>query len=135
MIGVVLVTHGGLAREFVAALEHIVGAQDQTETVLIGPDDDIEKRRQEIIRKVTDVDSGDGVVVLTDLFGGTPSNLAISIMDTQKVEIIAGGNLPMLIKLASVRDSMSLADAAEAAQKSGKKYINLASRLLSSQPD
>lgn len=135
MIGVVLVTHGGLAREFVAALEHIVGAQDQTETVLIGPDDDIEQRRQEIIQKVTNVDSGDGVVVLTDLFGGTPSNLAISIMDTQKVEIIAGVNLPMLIKLASVRDSMSLADAAEAAQKSGKKYINLASRLLSSQPD
>jgi mannose PTS system EIIA component len=135
MIGVVLVTHGGLAREFVAALEHIVGAQDQTETVSIGPDDDIEQRRQEIIQKVTDADSGDGVVVLTDLFGGTPSNLAISIMDTRKVEIIAGVNLPMLVKLASVRDSMCLGDAAEAAQKSGQKYINLASRLLSSQPD
>jgi len=134
MIGVVLVTHGGLAREFVAVLEHIVGAQDCTETVLIGPDDDMDQRRQEIIQKVENVDGGDGVVVLTDLFGGTPSNLAISIMDSHNVEVIAGVNLPMLIKLASVRESMTLADAAEAAQKSGQKYINLASQLLSSQP-
>lgn len=134
MIGVVLVTHGGLAREFVAALEHIVGAQDRIETVSIGPDEDMEQRRQEIIQKVTDVDGGDGVVVLTDMFGGTPSNLAISIMDTHKVEIIAGVNLPMLIKLASVRGTMTLGDAADAAQKSGKKYITLASRLLTSPP-
>ena len=130
MIGVVLVTHGGLAREFVAALEHIVGAQDQTETVLIGPDDDIEKRRQEIIRKVTDVDSGDGVVVLTDLFGGTPSNLAISIMDQAHIEVIAGINLPMLIKLASVRSKCDLQSAVTAAQEAGRKYINVASALL-----
>lgn len=135
MIGVVLVTHGGLAKEFVAAMEHIVGAQDRTATVSIGPDDDMEQRRQEIIQKVEEVDGGDGVVVLTDLFGGTPSNLAISIMDTHKVEVIAGVNLPMLIKLASVRDTMTLADAADAAQKSGQKYINLASRLLSGQSD
>jgi mannose PTS system EIIA component len=133
MIGVVLVTHGDLAKEFIAALEHIVGAQDATEAVSIGPEDDMELRRQEIIQKVEDVNSGDGVIVLTDLFGGTPSNLAISIMEQSKVEVIAGVNLPTLVKLASVRKTMALGDAAVAAQEAGQKYINLASRLLSNQ--
>ncbi|MFT6582347.1 MAG: PTS sugar transporter subunit IIA [Alphaproteobacteria bacterium] len=133
MIGVVLVTHGDLAKEFVAALEHIVGPQETTEAVSIGPDDDMELRRQEIIQKVEDVNSGDGVIVLTDLFGGTPSNLAISIMEQSKVEVIAGVNLPTLVKLASVRKTMPLAEAAAAAQEAGQKYINLASRLLSNQ--
>lgn len=133
MIGVVLVTHGDLAKEFVAALEHIVGPQEATAAVSIGPDDDMELRRQEIIEKVNDVNSGDGVIVLTDLFGGTPSNLAISIMEQSKVEVIAGVNLPMLVKLASVRSAMALDDAAVAAQEAGQKYINLASKLLSNQ--
>ncbi|MBL4720370.1 MAG: PTS sugar transporter subunit IIA [Alphaproteobacteria bacterium] len=133
MIGVVLVTHGDLAKEFVAALEHIVGPQEATAAVSIGPDDDMELRRQEIIEKVDAVNSGDGVIVLTDLFGGTPSNLAISIMEQSKVEVIAGVNLPMLVKLASVRSAMALDDAAVAAQEAGQKYINLASKLLSNQ--
>ena len=108
MIGIVLVTHGRLASEFRAALEHVVGPQKQIESIGIGPDDDIEQRRQDIISAVAQVDNGAGVVVLTDMFGGTPSNLAISIMNGAHIEVIAGVNLPMLIKLASVRDSASL---------------------------
>src|ERR687887_1767019 len=108
MIGIVLVTHGGLAAEFRAALEHVVGPQKQVESVAIGPDDDIEQRRQDIVAAVRKVDSGSGVVVVTDMFGGTPSNLAISIMDACNIEVIAGVNLPMLIKLASVRETSAL---------------------------
>jgi len=130
MIGIVLVTHGRLADEFVAALEHVVGRQEAVRTVCIGPDDDMEARRKEIIAAVGEVDGGDGVIVLTDMFGGTPSNLAISILDRAKVEVIAGMNLPMLIKLASVREHNSLADAVEKAQESGRRYINVASKLL-----
>jgi PTS system mannose-specific IIA component len=130
MIGLVLVTHGALAREFVAAMEHVVGAQQNVRTVCIGPDDDMELRRKDIVDAVTEVNSGAGVIVLTDMFGGTPSNLAISIMDRANVEVIAGVNLPMLIKLASIRRDASLADAVAAAQEAGRKYINVASRLL-----
>ncbi len=130
MIGMVLVTHGRLAVELLAALEHIVGAQTQAATVCIGPDDDMDARRAEILDVVARVDGGDGVVVLTDMFGGTPSNLAISIMDKAKVEIIAGVNLPMLIKLASARKSETLAQAVLSAQDAGRKYINVASQLL-----
>lgn len=130
MIGLVLVTHGRLAEEFVAAMEHVVGPQENVRSISIGPDDDMEKRRKDILRAVVDVDSGDGVVLLTDMFGGTPSNLAISIMDKAKVEVIAGINLPMLIKLASLRESESLEDAVSGAQESGRKYINVASKLL-----
>ena len=130
MIGLVLVTHGALAREFVAAMEHVVGAQQNVRTVCIGPDDDMELRRKDIVDAVTEVNSGAGVIVLTDMFGGTPSNLAISIMDRANVEVIAGVNLPMLIKLASIRRDASLADAVVAAQEAGRKYINVASRLL-----
>ena len=130
MIGMVLVTHGRLAAEFVAALEHVVGPQRNIAAVCIGPEDDMEKRRQDILRCVSEVDAGSGVVLLTDMFGGTPSNLAISVMDKAKVEVIAGINLPMLIKLASLRESESLAAAVRGAQEAGRKYINVASQLL-----
>lgn len=130
MIGMVLVTHGRLADEFVAALQHIVGPQEQLVTVCISSNDDMQKRRQDILDRVAAVDSGDGVAVLTDMFGGTPSNLAISVMNEAPVEVIAGVNLPMLVKLASVRGKMSLADAVAEAESAGRKYIRLASRLL-----
>lgn len=132
MIGMVLVTHGRLAEEFIAATEHVVGAQQNIQAVCIGPDDDMEQRRLEILDAVKSVDVGDGVVLLTDMFGGTPSNLAISIMEKGKVEVIAGINLPMLIKLASVRPTMSLEDAVDAAKEAGLKYINVASQILDS---
>jgi PTS system mannose-specific IIA component len=131
MIGMILVTHGRLAAEFAAALEHVVGAQTQIAAVCIGPDDDMEQRRQDILRSIAEVDSGDGVVLLTDMFGGTPSNLAISVMDRAKIEVIAGVNLPMLIKLASLRQTESLERAVLGAQEAGRKYINVASQLLS----
>lgn len=130
MIGMVLVTHGRLADEFVAALEHVVGPQENIRAICIGPDDDMEQRRQDILNSARAVDDGDGVVLLTDMFGGTPSNLAISVMETAKVEVIAGINLPMLIKLASVRSTATLADAVAEAQEAGRKYINIASSLL-----
>jgi PTS system mannose-specific IIA component len=130
MIGMVLVTHGRLAAEFIAALEHVVGPQRNVAAVCIGPDDDMEKRRQDILRSVSEVDDGSGVVLLTDMFGGTPSNLAISIMDKAKIEVIAGINLPMLIKLASLRQTETLANAVRGAQEAGRKYINVASQLL-----
>jgi mannose PTS system EIIA component len=130
MIGLVLVTHGKLAAEFVAALEHVVGPQRNCLAVCIGPDDDMEQRRQDILDSVSKVDEGDGVVVLTDMFGGTPSNLAISILDKARVEVIAGVNLPMLIKLASLRQGETLANAVDRAQEAGRKYIAVASRML-----
>ena len=130
MIGLVLVTHGRLAAEFRAALEHVVGAQEACETISIGPDDDMEQRRREIVEAVEKVNDGTGVILLTDMFGGTPSNLAISVMEAGRVEVVAGVNLPMLIKLASVRPECSLEKAALAAQEAGRKYINVASRFL-----
>ena len=130
MIGLVLVTHGNLALEFISAMQHVVGKQENVLPVCIGPEDDMEQRRSEILKKVGEVDSGQGVVVLTDMFGGTPSNLAISIMDRANVEIIAGMNLPMLIKLASLRKEKNLKDTVAGAQDAGKKYINIASQLL-----
>ena len=130
MIGLVLVTHGRLAEEFISAMQHVVGPQDQVKAVCIGPEDDMEMRREEILKKAGEVNSGSGTIVLTDMFGGTPSNLAISIMDRAPVEIIAGINLPMLIKLASLRKDKSLKEAVEGAQEAGKKYINIASQLL-----
>src|ERR1700728_4081734 len=130
MIGLVLVTHGRLAVEFRAALEHVVGPQGQIESVTIGPDDDVEERRRDIIEAVKRVDSGDGVAILTDMFGGTPSNLAISVMSRPKGEVLAGINLPMLVKLAKVRHECPLADAVAAAQDAGRKYVTIASRVL-----
>jgi len=130
MIGLVLVTHGRLAEEFRNAVEHVVGPQENFETVSIGADDDMERRRSDIVEAVARVDNGSGVVVLTDMFGGTPSNLAISVMEAGRVEVIAGMNLPMLIKLSSVRKGGTLAAAVEDAQTAGRKYINVASQLL-----
>ena len=130
MIGIVIVTHGALAVEFRAALEHVVGPQPQLETISIGPEDDKESRRSEILAAATRVETGDGVVILTDMFGGTPSNLAISVMDEMKVEVIAGVNLPMLIKLATVRADVELAKAVDQAKDAGRKYIKVASQSL-----
>jgi PTS system mannose-specific IIA component len=126
----VLVTHGRLAEEFIAALEHVVGTQEHIRAICIGPDDDMEQRRKDILDSIAAVDGGDGVVLLTDMFGGTPSNLAISVMDAAKVEVIAGINLPMLIKLASLRGNGDLPGAVAEAQEAGRKYINIASSLL-----
>ncbi|MEX2009351.1 MAG: PTS sugar transporter subunit IIA [Dongiaceae bacterium] len=130
MIGLVLVTHGRLGAEFIAALEHVVGPQQRIAAVCIGPDDDMERRRREILDRVAEVDAGNGVVLLTDMFGGTPSNLAISMLDRANVEVIAGVNLPLLIKLAQVRADERLPAAVAAAQEAGRKYINVASKLL-----
>ena len=130
MIGMVLVTHGRLATEFRAALEHVVGPQKQIETVTIGPEDDMEQRRKDILTAIKSVDTGAGVILLTDMFGGTPSNLAISVMEGAKVDVVAGINLPMLIKLASVRETAPLEQAVVQAQDAGRKYISVASRIL-----
>ncbi|MBL4725557.1 MAG: PTS sugar transporter subunit IIA [Rhizobiaceae bacterium] len=133
MIGLVLVTHGQLANEFRLALEHVVGPQEQMETIAIGPDDDMEQRRQDILDSVSQVNSGSGVIILTDMFGGTPSNLAISVMQAGTIEVLAGVNLPMLIKLASVRTSENMDESLSEAQDSGRKYINVASQVLQGQ--
>ncbi|HUO55697.1 MAG TPA: PTS sugar transporter subunit IIA [Rhodoblastus sp.] len=130
MIGMVLVTHGHLATEFRSALEHVCGPQSQLATITIGPEDDMESRRRDIIEAIGEVDSGGGVVVLTDMFGGTPSNLAISVMNGAEVEVVAGVNLPMLIKLASVRDEAPLETAVSQAAEAGRKYIYVASKIL-----
>lgn len=130
MIGVVIVTHGRLAEEFRAAVEHIVGRQEAFATTSIGPDDDIEQRRNDMLAAVAEVDRGDGVIILTDMFGGTPCNLAISVMETGRVEVIAGLNLPMLVKLVRVRGEASLADAVAIAAEAGRKYVSVASQVL-----
>ena len=130
MIGLVLVTHGGLADEFKAALEHVVGPQKQIEAITIGAEDDADTCRRDIIEAVKRVDTGDGVAILTDMFGGTPSNLAISCMSRPKVEVLAGINLPMLVKLAKIRDEKALPEAIAAAQEAGRKYVTIASRVL-----
>ena len=130
MIGLILVTHGKLAEEFVAAMQHVVGRQEAVATVCIGPNDDMEARRQEIAEAVKAVDAGQGAIILTDLFGGTPSNLAISLMQRGKVEVIAGINLPMLIRLAKARCCMKLDEAVVAARDAGRNYITIASEFL-----
>jgi PTS system mannose-specific IIA component len=130
MIGLVLVTHGDLAKEFVKALEHVVGPQRQIATICIGPEDDMEMRRGDILAAVTSVDSGEGVAILTDMFGGTPSNMAISVMNGDMIEVVAGMNLPLLVKLAKVRSERKLIDAVIEAKEAGRKYINVASQVL-----
>jgi PTS system mannose-specific IIA component len=130
MIGLVLVTHGRLAAEFVTAMEHVVGPQERIEAICIGPDDDMEERRNDIADAICRADGGAGVVILTDLFGGTPSNLAISLMKSQSVEVIAGVNLPMLIRLEGARKTMGLKAAVAAARDAGRKYISVASEIL-----
>ncbi|MGC6511816.1 MAG: PTS sugar transporter subunit IIA [Parvibaculales bacterium] len=130
MIGLVIVTHGRLAVEFKAAMEHVVGEQENVEAICIDPDDDMEQRRADISDAAQRADSGQGVILLTDMFGGTPSNLAISLLDQGRVEVIAGINLPMLIKLAGVREKMSMADCVAAASEAARKYISVASQVL-----
>jgi PTS system mannose-specific IIA component len=130
MIGLVIVTHGRLAEEFLLAMEHVVGRQRSVETVCIGPEDDMEQRRQDILAAVDRVNDGSGVILLTDMFGGTPSNLAISVMEQTRAEVIAGLNLPMLIKLASVRMREPLEVCVAHAQDAGRKYISVASYVL-----
>ena len=130
MIGIVIVTHGKLAEEFLAALEHVVGVQERIAAICIAPEDDMEERRMAIIKAIAAVDDGDGCVLLTDMFGGTPSNLAISAMQESRVEVIAGINLPMLVKLARVREECDLPEAIKLAQDAGRKYINVASQVL-----
>ena len=130
MIGLVLVTHGRLAQEFIHALEHVVGKQGQLEAVCIGPEDRMDVRRNDIAAAIARVEQGMGVIVLTDMFGGTPSNLAISLLEEGQVEVVAGLNLPMLVKLARVRKDCNLHKAAAAAQDAGRKYINIASQVL-----
>ena len=131
MIGLVLVTHGKLAEEFRHAVEHVVGSQKFIETVSIGPEDDMDQRRQDIVDAVGSANDGHGVIILTDMFGGTPSNLSISVMESGKTEVIAGMNLPMLIKLAGVRGDNNMDRALAEASEAGRKYINVASRVLS----
>lgn len=133
MIGLILVTHGTLAQEFLLAMEHVVGPQKQIATVSIGPRDNMEERRKELASAIKEVETGEGVVILTDLFGGTPSNLAISFLDAGKIEVIAGVNLPMLIRLESARKVMPVKEAVLAARDAGRKYISVASELLETQ--
>jgi mannose PTS system EIIA component len=130
MIGLVIVTHGRLAIEFIHAMEHVVGKQAQIEAICIGPDDRMDSRRNEIADAVARVETGEGVIILTDMFGGTPSNLAISLLQEGKIEVVAGLNLPMLVKLARIRVDSNLHKAAAAAQDAGRKYINIASQVL-----
>lgn len=130
MIGIVLVTHGNLAQEFKLALEHVVGVQDNMETINIGADDDMEIRLKDIKQAISLVDTGTGIIILTDLFGGTPSNMAISLMQDDNIEVIAGINLPMLVKLAGLRETKTILKASELAQEAGRKYIHIASKVL-----
>ena len=135
MIGIVIVSHERISKEFVVALEHIVGKQEDIEAISIFPGDNVEKRRKEIINAIKKVDTGNGVIILTDMFGGTPSNLAISVMEDKKVEVIAGVNLPMLIKMTSLRKDHSLKDLISISQESGRKYINVASAFFGDSKD
>ena len=130
MIGIVLVSHSNISTEFLSVLEHIVGKQENMEAISIFPDDDVEKKRKEIIKAIKKVDKKKGVIVLTDMFGGTPSNLAISIMESAKIDVIAGINLPMLVKLASVRSTLTFSEAVDQAKQAGQKYIMTASQIL-----
>ena len=130
MIGLVLVTHGRLASEFVVAMEHVVGPQERIAPICIGPDDDMDQRRKDIAEAIAEVDGGSGVIILTDLFGGTPSNLAISLMKSDGIEVIAGVNLPMLIRLDGARKTMDVRAAVSAAREAGRKYISVASEVL-----
>jgi PTS system mannose-specific IIA component len=130
MIGLVIVTHGRLAEEFRKVMEHVVGPQQHAIAICIEASDNMEQRREDILKAIDSVDKGKGVIVLTDMFGGTPSNLAISIMNNRKIEVLAGVNVPMLVKIASVRDKLPIAEAVEQAREAGRKYINVASQLL-----
>ena len=129
-IGIVIVTHGNLGAELLKVLEHVVGQQEKIEVVSIGPEDDMEETRLNILKSVNDVNCGKGAIILTDMFGGTPSNLAISIMESSKIDVIAGINLPMLVKLTSVRSTLTFTEAVDQAKEAGQKYIMTASQIL-----
>lgn len=135
MLGIIIIAHGNLATEMCSVLEHVVGPQKQMKAIDIGPDDNIEQRREDLLAAISDVNSGKGVVICTDMFGGTPSNMAISTIDQQPVEVLAGFNLPALVKLASVRDKTTLAEAVKQAHEAGQKYMNVASQLLAAGSD
>lgn len=130
MIGLVLVTHGKIGQEMLEALNGIVGPQEQAMAINIGAQDDMEKCRDAIMTAIKDVNTGAGVVLLTDMFGGTPSNLAIASMPMQQAVVLAGVNLPLLVKLATVRVTMPLLDAAREAEMAGRKYIQLIAETL-----
>lgn len=135
MLGIVIIAHGNLATEMCSVLEHVVGPQKQIKAIDIGPDDNIEQRRDDLLKAIADVNTGKGVIICTDMFGGTPSNMAISTIDQQPVEVLAGFNLPALVKLASVRDKTNMTEAVKQAHEAGRKYMNVASQLLAASPD
>lgn len=130
MIGIVIVSHSNIASEFLSVLEHIVGKQENIEAISIFPNDDVEKKRGEIITAIKNVDQKKGVIVLTDMFGGTPSNLAISVMNEENVEVVAGVNLPMLIKISALREKCNMKELIKRSQESGRKYMNVASAFF-----
>tara|TARA_B100000029_G_C17521130_1_gene939922 strand:- start:17 stop:439 length:423 start_codon:yes stop_codon:yes gene_type:complete len=135
MIGILIVSHSNIAKEFLKVIEHIVGKQECIKAISIFPDDDVEKKRKEIINSIKDLDQGKGVIILTDMFGGTPSNLAISVMEEEKVEVVAGVNLPMLIKITSLREKSNMKDLIKISQESGRKYMNVASAFFRESKD
>ncbi len=130
MLGLVLVTHGRLAQEFIAAMEHMVGPQTNLRAVCIGPEDDIERRQREIAAAAKAVDTGRGVVIATDMFGGTPCNLALTLLDRTKIEVLAGVNLPSLIKLIDIRNKLPLEQAVKEAIDAGRKCMRAGSADL-----
>ncbi len=130
MIGLVIVTHGRLAAEMLAALEHVVGPQESIRTVCVGPEDDLDSRRLEVCDCIEDVDRGSGVILITDMFGGSPSNLCMAQMGRTDVEVLGGVNLPMLVKLAKIRKTLPMVEALECAQAAGRKYIAVASEAI-----
>ncbi len=127
MIGIIVVTHGGLAQELVAITQHVVGQVDGVRSIGVGPDDDLEKRRAEIREAVAAVDAGAGVIIVTDMFGGTPANLAATQQVKGRVEVLAGANLPMMIRLMESRETLGVVEAAEAACEAGRRFIAVAS--------
>jgi PTS system mannose-specific IIA component len=130
MIGLVIISHGQLAEEFRNAIVHVLGPQENIEVIGIASEEDTDAGRDDLVAAVERADQGAGVIVLSDMFGGTPSNLAISLLNRKNVEVIAGVNLPMLIKLVSIRSNVSVGQAVIEAQDAGKKYINVASKLI-----
>ncbi|AQS86146.1 MAG: PTS fructose transporter subunit IIA [Acetobacter aceti] len=129
MIGIVLVTQGALGVALRETLEHVVGPQERLEAVSVGSDDDLVARRLELEACVARVDDGDGVMLVTDMFGSTPSNLAVAMMEAGRIEVLGGANLPMLVKLAQMRDLHTLEECATAAEQAAHKYISRASHL------
>ncbi|MEL6476321.1 MAG: PTS fructose transporter subunit IIA [Pseudomonadota bacterium] len=129
MIGLVIVAHGSLAEALLAATEHVVGPQQNARAIAIQPNDDLHAKQAEIDQAVVMVDAGQGVVLITDMFGGTPSNLALSALGTKNVEVLYGANLPMLVKLAKCRER-PLQEAVGQALEAGQKYINSAASIL-----